>query len=419
MKKSRIVIIIVVILILAAAGVYFLKPKKVVSNDKGYEFTPVKRGNIENIVTCTGTLNPISSVDIGTEVSGTIADVLVDFNDVVKKNQVLAILDTTQIAITLRTSKADLIRVQSQYDLAKMTYESDQELFKKGFISAIALQTSKTSFNSAEASLISSQSTYEKNYNNLTKYAIIRSPINGTVINRSVDAGQTVAASFSTPTLFTIAEDLSKMQINALVDESDIGQIKKDMAVVFSVESYPDMEFKGIAKQIRLQPQTVSNVVNYTVVVEADNKSGLLLPGMTATVEFIVEQQTDVLIVQTSALKYQPGREEMMAVFEEMRTNMTPEKKKEFEERRKNGNGGGQRPENGNGMPGRRDTNSKDAGRIWFLNDAGKLTMARVRTGATDGSFTEISGDEVTEGMNVIYKQKIDTTPRYMQRSLF
>jgi HlyD family secretion protein len=153
--------------------------------------------------------------------------------------------------------------------------------------------------------------------------------------------------------------------------------------------------------------------------VEADNKSGLLLPGMTATVEFIVEQQTDVLIVQTSALKYQPGREEMMAVFEEMRTNMTPEKKKEFEERRKNGNGGGQRPENGNGMPGRRDTNSKDAGRIWFLNDAGKLTMARVRTGATDGSFTEISGDEVTEGMNVIYKQKIDTTPRYMQRSLF
>ncbi|MDP8233136.1 MAG: efflux RND transporter periplasmic adaptor subunit [Candidatus Zophobacter franzmannii] len=422
MKKFVVFLIIVAVIALAFAGFYLFKPKGADTETSRFEFTPVKRGNIENIVTCTGTLEPIGSVAVGTELSGTVDRVYVDFNDVVKKNQVLAVLDTTQLSINVRTSRADLTRIQAQYDLSDMKYKSDLELHKKGFISDLDLQSTETNFLSAQASLVSAQATYEKHVNNLSKYAIIRSPINGTIINRKIEEGQTVASSYSTPTLFTIAEDLSKMQIYALVDESDIGQIKEGMEVLFTVESYQDLEFKGVAKQIRLQPQTVSNVVNYTVVVETDNKKSILLPGMTATVEFIVEQQMDVLMVQTSALKYQPNRDLMMEVMKEMRKTMSPEKKKELEAKRKERGAGGA-PQGGmSGNPGGSGNNrsTRDSGRLWYEDESGKLKMARIKTGATDGLYTEVSGEGVDEGMNVIMKQKRESNvPGYMKRSLF
>ncbi len=435
MKKLRVLIIILVIAAVAFGGYKMLSKKGASSEEGGFEFTAVKRGNIENIVSCTGTIEPLGSVDVGTELSGTIEDVLVDFNDVVKKNQVLAILDTTQLAINLRTSKADLMRSRAQFELSKMTYESDLELHKKGFISDIELQNSKTSYHSSEASLISSEASYEKSYNNLHKYAIIRSPINGTVIHRNVDPGQTVAASYSTPTLFTVAENLANIQIEALVDEGDIGQIKEGMDVVFSVESYPDLEFEAKAKQVRLQPQTVSNVVNYTVIVEAENDKGILLPGMTATVEFIIEQKLDVLMVQTSALKFQPSREMMMDAMKKQHESMDPKQKADMEKRRKEFQNMSQserqammqkmRQSGSAGMgPGMGSNGGqrggKDMTRVWYVDENGSPQMLRVKKGVTDGANTEISGNDVTEGLQLIYKQKkTSSVPRHMKRGLF
>ncbi len=431
MKKLRVLIIILIIAGLAFAGFKIFGKKDKADGDSSFEFTNVKKGNIENIVSCTGTIEPLGSVDVGTELSGTIEKVLVDFNDVVKKNQVLAILDTTQLAINVKTSKADLLRAQAQFDLAKMTYESDMELFKKGFISEIDLQSSKTSFHSAQASMISSESNYEKSYNNLHKYAIIRSPIDGTIINRNVDPGQTVAASYSTPTLFTVAENLDNVKIEALVDESDIGQIREGMEVVFTVESYPDEEFKGKAEQIRLQPQTVSNVVNYTVIVEAQNKNGILLPGMTATVEFIIEQKLDVLMVQTSAIKFQPDRFLMADIMQRQQQSMSSEQKTEMEKRRAAFANMSQserqaamqklREGNGNGMQGRGNMNgqNKNMARVWYIDESGNPSVLRVFTGVTDGANTEIYGDNVKEGMQLIYKQNTSSVPNHMRRRLF
>ncbi|MHB8854944.1 MAG: efflux RND transporter periplasmic adaptor subunit, partial [Ignavibacteriaceae bacterium] len=247
-----------------------------------FTYAQIKKGNIITMISSTGTMEAVSTVDVGTQVSGKITKIFVDFNSHVRKGQLLAIIDTTALSQQVQNAKAALLKAKAQYILAKAQYAQNVILNHKGFLSDLDLITSKSTLVSDSADVESANGSLLQAKTNLG-YAYIYSPINGVIINKNVLEGNTVAASLQAPVLFSIAEDLSKMQILASVDESDIGQIKDGQTTDFSVEAYPDKKFMGKVVQIRLNSQVISNVVEYTVVINADNKDNLLLPGMTAT----------------------------------------------------------------------------------------------------------------------------------------
>jgi len=407
MKKIIITAIILVVIALVAG--YFIFD---FSGDGKvqYRTAEITRGNIESTIASTGTLSPVTTVEVGTQVSGTIAEVYVDYNDVVKKGQLLAVVDTVMLKAAVLDAQAGLEKAEAQLELAQSDYNRNKTLFDNKLISESDFLTYSVNLKSQKAALQSAKATLQRAKQNL-EYAYIYSPINGTVIEKNVEAGQTVAASLSTPTLFIIAQNLSRMEILASVDESDIGQIKDSMPVRFTVQAYPDKTFEGEVTQIRLQPTTVSNVVTYTVVINSENKESLLLPGMTATVTFIIAHQNDVLLVPNAALRFQPSEEVMAAYF-----------KKSSEARQ-----AGMLP---TGHPGNRpdsihafaDTTSERAGinsrqtgqnnikRIWVIDDKGNITMERVKTGITDGSKTEITGRNLDAGLKVIVGTQSGTT---------
>ncbi|MCK4915784.1 MAG: efflux RND transporter periplasmic adaptor subunit, partial [Candidatus Eisenbacteria sp.] len=235
-----------------------------------FEFVEVERGDIENIISSSGTLSAVGTVEVGTQVSGTIARILVDYNETVRAGQVLAVLDTTMLSASVRDARAGVVRARALYDQAVRDYDRESDLHENDLISDAQLSDTQTSVETARAGVLSAEASLDRSRANL-KYAVVRSPIDGTVIMRNIEPGQTVAASFSTPTLFVIAEDLSEMEIHALVDESDIGAIREGQSVRFTVEAHMDEEFTGVVRQIWLKPQTVQNVVMYTVVVDAQN----------------------------------------------------------------------------------------------------------------------------------------------------
>ena len=399
MKK---IIIIVGVILILSAGIWYFTSRQNLKAEGRYSFVEVKRGDLENFVSSTGTLSAVGTVEVGTQVSGIIDQVFADFNDNVKKGQILAVLDTTLLAVTIRDAQAGVLRSNALYEQAKYDYDQNVNLFEQNLISEFEFKSSETNKKSAFASLQSAKTALDRAKTNLN-YAVIRSPIDGKVIFRNVERGQTVAASFATPTLFVIAEDLSKMEIHAQVDESDIGQIKENQLVRFTVQTYSDKTFSGWVRQIWLQPTTIQNVVNYTVVIDATNDENLLLPGMTATVDFLIEQRKDVLLVPNAALRLQPTPEMIAEVRENMRKrfNALPDSLKE-RRRRQMGNRGqfggnqGMRPRFSRDTP-------KDVARIWYLDEDGKINVDRVRTGITDGKMTEITRSrDIYEGMKVI-----------------
>lgn len=405
MKKS-LYILGIVILIAFGGWYFFLHSDENVK--KEYTFAEITRGNLETVVSSTGTLSAVGTVEVGTQVSGTIDKIYVDFNSKVKAGELLAVLDTTFLSAAVRDARAGLVRSQSQYDQQKAVFDNSKQLFDKGIISELDYISAKTSLDVAKSNLQSAQSALDRSITNL-RYAVIRAPIDGTIINRNIERGQTVAASFSTPTLFTIAEDLAKMEILAQVDESDIGQIQVGQIARFTVQAYPDKKFEGTVTQIRLQPETVQNVVNYTVVVEARNNDHILLPGMTATIDFLVEEKDNVLLVPNLALRFIPT-DEMTAELQKKRekemANLPDSVKNRFGGgQRGGGQGGGFSPEamqrfqqrmgGGNGMP--------KMAQLWYLDDKNELTASRVILGSTDGKNTEIvRGRNIKEGMKII-----------------
>ncbi len=344
-------------------------------------FSQISKGSLSNLVSCTGTLEAVSSVDVGSELSGTIESVFADYNDDVEKGQILAIMDTSQLVVSLRSAKAEKLRAEAEYRLKKIKYNSSKELYKKKVISESELLESEVDYKTAYASLVSAETNYETIEMDINKYSIIKSPIKGKVIERSIEAGQTVAASLEAPTLFTIAEDLVKMEIYAYVDESDIGQIKEGMKATFTVETYPEETFSGTVRQVRLQPETVSNVVTYTVVVTTSNESGLLLPGMTATIDFVVDEVNDAFLVSNSALNYSPNAEQLSKYMD--KSGKPPKIPKEM------------------------SANSDSTSVLWYMDDNGKLQPLRVKTGISDGNKTEIYGnDKLKEGLKVVSSSK-------------
>ncbi|MGE4544359.1 MAG: efflux RND transporter periplasmic adaptor subunit [Pedobacter sp.] len=263
----------------------------------------VAQGVMEITVACTGSLQAVGTVDVGTEVSGTIGKVLVDYNDRVHKGQVLAELDLELFESAEAEAKAAVMGSEALYRQALSEFRRNQPLYDQGHLSDQEFLEYRTSLATTQADLQSSKAALAKSQTNLRK-AHILSPIDGTVIEREIEVGQTVAASYSTPTMFVLAEDLARMEIEADVDESDIGQIRQGQKVRFTVQAYPDQIFDGQVAQIRLNPTEESNVVTYTVVVEAANPDGKLLPGMTATADFVVEQVENTLLVSNAALQY-------------------------------------------------------------------------------------------------------------------
>lgn len=341
-------------------GVYsWQSGRSLAATQPTYLFATVERGMLENIVSSTGTLAAVETVAVGTQISGTIAKLLVDYNDSVRKGQILAILDQSLYLAARQEAEAGVSRARSTLQQADEEYERNRPLVEKGYLSAqeflptrIAVETARASLSAAQAVLIRAQSNLD--------YTVIRSPINGTIITRSVDAGQTVAASLNTPTLFVIANDLEQMQIEANVDESDIGQIRQGQEVRFTVSAWPEERFTGSVTQIRRQPTTISNVVNYTVVVRASNHQGKLLPGMTATVDFVIERAENALLVPNAALRFAPVAGEKLATL------------------------------------------PAGQGRLYRLDPQGQLQQLSVSTGVTDGSKIVISGADLQEGMQVV-----------------
>src|ERR1700754_2805420 len=270
-----------------------------------YKTATLARGSLKSTVSATGTLQAVRTVQVGTQASGQIAQLYVDFNDHVKKGQLLARIDPTLQQQAVEDAQAQLDKAQATLNAAQDDYNRNKSLFDARVLTAAEFETSKSNFSVQQAAVKSAQIAVDRAKQNLS-YTTIYSPIDGVIVERNVDVGQTVAASLSAPQLFLIANDLSEMQILASVDESDIGQIKDNQPVQFTVQSYPGQQFNGTVKQVRLQSTTTDNVVNYTAVVAVKNDADKLLPGMTATVACTTASATDVLTVPSAALRIKP-----------------------------------------------------------------------------------------------------------------
>jgi HlyD family secretion protein len=301
--KRRTTYILIGVVAVAAGAVYYLARNG--ETKTSYRFDKVDRGDIVVEISATGTLNATRTVDVGTQVSGTISKLCADFNSQVTKGQLMATLDTTFLQASLEAQEANVDKAKAQLDDAQRTFNRTTDLFNKGMVSQADLDVTVTAVATAKASLRQAGSARNQAKVNL-QYATILAPINGVVISRNVDVGQTVAASLSAPTLFVIANDLSKMQVTASVDEADIGQVKQGQAVSFRVDAYPDEKFSGIVSQIRLSPVTSQNVVTYNVIIDVDNPKLELMPGMTATCSIIVAKSTNTLRLPLQAIRFTP-----------------------------------------------------------------------------------------------------------------
>ncbi len=301
MNKKKIIIIgsIVIVLLL---GFYLLKNKKV---SYSLETIEVKKGDITKEITASGTLEALNTIDVGTQVSGIISKVLVDYNDHVKKGQIIAELDKITLQSNVLDAEAAMMRCDVQVEKTKKEWERDKILLEQKSISQVEYDVAWFDYQTAIGNKKSAEAQLNRAKTNL-KYATIISPVDGVVLARKVDEGQTVAASFNTPTLFSIAQDLTKMRVLADIDEADIGQVRVEQNVSFTVDAYTNLQFTGTVKQIRLEPKTSQNVVTYTVVVEVQNKDFLLMPGMTTNLSIIINQKKNVLNVAQSALRFKP-----------------------------------------------------------------------------------------------------------------
>ena len=387
--KSRIILIIVLsVAVIGTGGFFYFSSGS--SVDVVYRTEKVTRGDIQVVVTATGTLSADTTVEVGTQVSGTVSKLYVDWNSKVKKGQVIALIDPTFLASAVQDAEATLEKAKAQTDDSKRTYLREKDLLAKGLASQADYDAAITAYESNVAAQKSAQSQLDRARINL-KYATITAPIDGVVISRAVDIGQTVAASFSTPTLFTIANDLTKMQVQAAVDAADIGRVQDGEDVLFTVDAYPEQTFHGTVTQIRLMPVTVQNVITYTVIIDVPNPDLKLMPGMTATITILVTKKENVLKIPTIAFRFQPLPDQI-----EVRKDSTgaPEDSAKAAERRSQ-----YAQMQGTGASGQA---SRPPTRLWVVGKNKKLTPIYIRAGIADGTFTEILRGKVEEGQEVV-----------------
>ncbi len=364
-KKLKVAIILAICIILTMLLVFVGKKKSI-----KYQTAIVEKGTVMEKVEATGTIKPVQTVEIGAQVSGMIKEVYVDYNSHVKKGQLLAQIDTSlfqaqvdQAQATLAVKQANYKKYRNQTAYKKATYVRYQKLYNQGYVSKDSLESAKTDYNvnlaetaSTRADIQQASATLRNNLANL-RYCRIISPVDGVVISKNVEVGQTVASSFQTPTLFEVAQDLTKMRIEASVSEADIGKVKQGQEVDYTLDGYPDKIFKGVVSQVRLASTTTNNVVTYTVVVDVNNPDGILIPGMTANIEIITNKKENILTVPHAALKFVPQNH-----------------KEKYE---KQG--------------------------VWVLRKR-KPVRVSIETGISDDFVTEVSSSELQEGDVVILK---------------
>jgi len=355
-----------------------------------YETSKATKGSIVNTVTATGTIEAITSVVVGTQVSGIVEKLYVDFNSQVKKGQVLAELDKTALRSGVQQSLATLDNAKAEMEYQASNYERSKALYEKNLIAQADHDQARYNQEKSKATLKNSQAQYDKALVQLG-YATIYSPIDGVVMNRAVDEGQTVAASFNTPEIFTIAQDLTQMQVEADIDESDIGMIRMGQRVEFDVDAFPDEKFAGTVEQIRLSPVTTSNVVTYTVIINAPNPDKKLLPGMTANIVIYAEEIKDVLTIPYKATKFTPDAEYLARLGKET-TSVSD----------MNGTPGGQLPEGFTPPEG-----LKIPTRVWVKDENG-IHPVRVELGSNDGDNAEVKSG-LDEGAEVVTKMTMAT----------
>ncbi len=423
MKKVLKLLIFIVILGAIAFGVktFFF------SDDTVKEATLVTAtaatGSISTTISATGTLEPVDKVEVGTQVSGDISKIYVDFNSKVKKGQVIAELDKSKLKATLTQAEIAYKSAENDYNFKKNSYERTKKLAESHSASVVDLESAEYNMNSAKLTMDQRKNEVVQAKLNLS-YATIKSPINGVVLERAVDVGQTVAASMSTPTLFVIAKDLSQMKVMAAVDEADIGQVKADQKVEFTVDAFQNEKFSGKVQEVRLNPTTTSNVVTYTVVITADNPDQKLLPGMTATCTIVTKEVVDVITIPVKALKFTPNASTPMADPKDMPRPPKPEGFPDF----KNGEmpppppgmgaggppgGPGRSGPGGFGGKGGKKKGAKPklkGDHVWISID-GKAAPRRVKIGINDGVNAEVLeglslGDTIVVGQETQEAQK-------------
>ena len=305
-KLSKVWLLLTLVIIVALAAWAMSSGKK--EEQISFDTATVASANIQNSIPATGTIEPVTSVTVGTQVSGIVSKLYVDYNSVVKKGQVIAELDKTNLTSQLNSAKAQLAIAQSQLNYQTANFNRYKTLFQKGLVAADEFENAQLSYKQAKENVASAKEEMQRAQTNLG-YATITSPIDGVVLSKSVEEGQTVAASFSTPELFTIAQDLTNMQVVADVDEADIGDVREGKKVSFTVDAYPDDTFEGVVKQVRQEATTTNNVVTYEVVISAPNADLKLKPGLTANVTIFTAERKGVLSVPSKALRFTPQKE--------------------------------------------------------------------------------------------------------------
>jgi HlyD family secretion protein len=318
--KKKTLIIIGVVVVLGIIALLALKPFSKKETAVTFDTVKVEKGDITNTVTATGTIEALKTVNVGTQVSGILQHVYVDFNDNVKQGQLLARLDETALQAQLDQSQSAVNQAQAQLNYQEATYNRLKVLYDKKLIAQADYDQAVFNYENSKGSLSNAKSALARAKVNLD-YATITSPIDGVVLNRAVEEGQTVAASFNTPTLFTIANDLTKMEVQASVDETDIGKVKQDQRVEFTVDAYSDLKFEGIVTEVRVQPVTTNNVVTYVVILNAPNPEKKLMPGMTASATIFVEEKIGTLVLSGKAVRFTPDKAYLMKMFEKMRSS--------------------------------------------------------------------------------------------------
>lgn len=374
-KLSKVWLVVAVVIIVAIVAWALSGSKK--EEQISFETAAVAPANIMNSITATGTIEPVTSVTVGTQVSGIVSKLYVDYNSVVKKGQVIAELDKTNLMSQLNSAKTQLATAQSQLNYQTTNFNRYKTLYQKGLVAADDFDSAKLSYTQAKEQVAAAKEEVHRAQTNLG-YATITSPIDGIVLSKSVEEGQTVAASFSTPELFTIAQDLTNMQVVADVDEADIGDVKEGERVSFTVDAYPDDTFEGTVKQVRQEATTTNNVVTYEVVISAPNADLKLKPGLTANVTIYTAERKGVLSVQSKALRFTPQKETVgkMKILDQT-------------------------------------GNAKN--KVWTI-EGNSIVAHKVNIGMTDGTNTQIlngisAGVKVVTGLNVTGGEQDDAQP--------
>ena len=382
--KNKTVVYLLILLVLTGGTIYYVYSRNKVQLFS-WRNAKVEKGDIAVIVTATGSINAVTTVQVGTQVSGTISKLFVDFNSVVKKGQIIALLDTTFLGASKEDADASLEKAIVQANQAKVEFDRTKKLFDQAAVAQADYDLSLTNYETAKSLVKSAKAQLNRATINL-QYATIKAPISGTVISRNVDVGQTVISSFNSPTLFTIANDLSKMQVQANVDEADIGQVKVGQQVSFTVDAFPDVIFTGLVQQIRLQPIVVQNVVNYIVIIDVPNPDLKLMPGLTANINVKTQEHKNVFKVPLNALHFTPSSEYFSAatdIPDSIQNKWKDFFKSNEVEKKKN-------------IP--IDTSSRSY--LWIQKEK-FIYPIKIKVGISDGTFVEVSGN-IKEGEEIV-----------------